>query len=224
MHNGYIGGFSKIKRRLQQHLRDQLFHYVQGNTDSEWAFALYLNQFPDPLNGRYSADEMRQALLKTIALLNQWLQEAGIREISLLNFAVSDGEVVVCSRYINSKTSEPASLFYSSGTRFEQLADDDGAYRMVKSSNKREDIIVVSSEPLTYERADWIPVPANTVMVLTSRFNVLIYPIMDEYYSATGRRTFPKLASSDDGGTQEEDRSADDNDQDGGSTVLHVWG
>lgn len=222
----------QIKRRLQRHLRDSLYHYVQGNTDSEWSFALYLNQFPDPLHGRYSADEMRQALLQTIALLNSWLKEAGIREISLLNFAVSDGDVVICSRYINSRTSEPASLFYSSGTRFERVdsagsgeeegggsgSGGSGVYRMVKSSNKREDIIVVSSEPLTYERADWIPVPANTVVVLTSRFNVLIYPIIDEYYSADiARRTTPTLNAISDG-------SVGISDSDNDITVQTVWG
>ena len=34
----------QIKRILQQSLRDELYHFVQGNTDSEWAFAVFLNQ------------------------------------------------------------------------------------------------------------------------------------------------------------------------------------
>jgi glutamine amidotransferase len=42
-HNGYISGFCKIKRRLQSKIPDHLFHHVQGNTDSEWAFALFLS-------------------------------------------------------------------------------------------------------------------------------------------------------------------------------------
>lgn len=44
MHNGFITQFPKVKRQLQMSLRDELFHYVQGNTDSEWSFALFLNQ------------------------------------------------------------------------------------------------------------------------------------------------------------------------------------
>jgi glutamine amidotransferase len=44
MHNGFISQFNKIKRKLQASLRDELFHFVQGNTDSEWTFALFLNQ------------------------------------------------------------------------------------------------------------------------------------------------------------------------------------
>jgi glutamine amidotransferase len=44
MHNGNISGFTLIKRRLQASLRDELYNFVQGNTDSEWSFALFLNQ------------------------------------------------------------------------------------------------------------------------------------------------------------------------------------
>jgi hypothetical protein len=43
--------------------------------------------------------------------------------------------------------------------------------------------MVIASEPLTYERTDWIAVPPNTCVILTSRFNLLIYPIQDEYYT-----------------------------------------
>ena len=57
MHNGYISDFKKvsslvcisfivsqIKRKLQSLLRDDIYHFVQGSTDSEWIFALFLEQ------------------------------------------------------------------------------------------------------------------------------------------------------------------------------------
>ena len=44
MHNGGIEQFSKIKRRLQQQLPDEIFNVVNGNTDSEWSFALFLSK------------------------------------------------------------------------------------------------------------------------------------------------------------------------------------
>jgi glutamine amidotransferase len=43
MHNGGIAEFDKIKRKLQNCLSEELFLFVQGNTDSEWAFALFLS-------------------------------------------------------------------------------------------------------------------------------------------------------------------------------------
>ncbi|CAO3573696.1 unnamed protein product [Mortierella alpina] len=118
-------------------------------------------------------------MLATIAKLNAWAKEAGITEASMMNFAVTDGVSVVCTRYISSKTLEAASLYYSSGTRFESYKP--GHYRMVKA-DRREDIVVIASEPLTFEKADWLTIPTNTVVVITSKMNVLMYPIQDEYY------------------------------------------
>lgn len=43
MHNGGIAEFDKFKRKLQNSLPDELFQFVQGSTDSEWAFALFLS-------------------------------------------------------------------------------------------------------------------------------------------------------------------------------------
>jgi glutamine amidotransferase len=179
MHNGYIAGFQKMKRRLQMCVRDELYHYVQGNTDSEWMFALFLNNLTDPLNQEFTADQLKQALLKTISQLNEWAKELNITQWSLMNFAVSDGQTTLCTRYVNSASAEPASLFYSSGTRFE-ASNDKGEYKMVKA-DRREGVVIVTSEPLTFERTDWLPVPVNSIVVITEKLNVLVYPIEDEY-------------------------------------------
>jgi len=47
MHNGSIEGFSRIKRRLRESLPDPLYDAVQGTTDSEHAFALFLSFLAD---------------------------------------------------------------------------------------------------------------------------------------------------------------------------------
>ncbi|RIB15389.1 nucleophile aminohydrolase [Gigaspora rosea] len=180
MHNGHIANFNKIKRKLQQSLRDELFLFVQGNTDSEWAFALFLNQLEDPINGQFDHEMLKIAMLKTIDQLNNWAEEAGIHESSLLNFAVTDGHSVICTRYINSRTEEAASLYFSSGTRFTEYKP--GHYKMTKA-DKREDIVLVASEPLTFERADWLTIPTNTCLVITPKLNVLLFPIKDQFYN-----------------------------------------
>jgi glutamine amidotransferase len=43
MHNGGIAEFERMKRKLQDSLPEELFLFPQGNTDSEWAFALFLS-------------------------------------------------------------------------------------------------------------------------------------------------------------------------------------
>ncbi|KAJ1655744.1 glutamine amidotransferase subunit [Dispira simplex] len=184
MHNGHIAQFHKIKRRLQNSLRDELFAFIQGNTDSEWVFALFLNQLDDPLRQSFCPYELKDAMFKTIALINLWSKEAGIAQSSLLNFALTDGRTVVCTRYVSSHEFEAASLYYSSGSRF---AERNGSYRMEKR-DKREDAVVVASEPLTFEKADWLTVPSNTLLLITPKHNILLYPVKDEFYNPGKRR------------------------------------
>ena len=44
MHNGNVNDFTKIRRALLERLRDCLFEWLSGTTDSELLFALFLNQ------------------------------------------------------------------------------------------------------------------------------------------------------------------------------------
>ncbi|KAH8551681.1 glutamine amidotransferase [Umbelopsis sp. PMI_123] len=181
MHNGGVAQFDRIKRRLIATLKEDIFLFVQGSTDSEWSFALFLNFLKDPNADTFDYVELKEAMLKTISQLNEWADEAGINEPSLLNFAVTDGESVVCARYVSSDTLEAPSLYFSSGTKFESYAP--GHYRMVKA-DRREDMVVVASEPLTFEKADWLTIPTNTLLVITPKLSVLLSPIKDKYYRA----------------------------------------
>ena len=47
MHNGTIEGFRQIKRRLRASLPDQLYNAIEGTTDSEHAFAVFLHLLGD---------------------------------------------------------------------------------------------------------------------------------------------------------------------------------
>ena len=192
MHNGGIASFPLIKRRLQSEIRDRYFLHVQGNTDSENAFALFLNclhdrgidpskSYPDGI----PHGALRDALCDTISKINTWCKEVNTTEPSLLNFAVTDGKSVVCTRYISSKTDEAASLFYSSGTSFHQYAK--GQYRMERM-DKGQDIIMIASEPLTFERADWVTVPTNTILTIHNQ-TVLLRPLVDEHFVDYGSRS-----------------------------------
>ncbi|KAI8342396.1 nucleophile aminohydrolase [Chlamydoabsidia padenii] len=180
MHNGGIAQFDKLKRKLVNLLPEKLFLFVQGSADSEWAFALFLSFLANPDADHFEHQELKEAMIKTINQLNAWAEELEITEPSLLNFAVTDGDSVVCVRYISSKTEEAASLYFSSGTKFECYRP--GHYRMIKA-DRREDMVVIASEPLTFEKADWLTIPTNNIMVITPKLNVLLQPIKDKYYS-----------------------------------------
>lgn len=186
MHNGGISAFGLIKRRLLAHLDDKFFLFIQGSTDSECCCALYLDTLykmgydAEDTNTVLPHKVLRDALLRTIELIKTWQTEV-TDEPSLLNFAVTDGQSVVVSRYITSRTDEAASLHFSTGLRFFEY--EPGLFKMERL-NRSQDVIFVASEPLTFERGDWTCVPTNTIVSITEDSTVLMYPIMDEFWDS----------------------------------------
>ncbi|KXT02200.1 hypothetical protein AC578_5944 [Pseudocercospora eumusae] len=209
MHNGGIGGWKLgVKKRLVMDVNDRWFESVQGSTDSEWAFALFLDTLEkygavDPDDAAKQRDGfghtvLRKAMLKTIERINAFIKSLPeeVREgndvRSLLNFAITDGKSVVCTRYVSSKTDEAASLFFSSGTNWREQPSTvpagqskigKGEYKMERR-DRGADIVLVASEPLTFERDNWVTVPTNSVLTIHNQ-NVLIHPILDEFYNST---------------------------------------
>ncbi|KAF1994347.1 N-terminal nucleophile aminohydrolase [Amniculicola lignicola CBS 123094] len=225
MHNGGIGCWRAIKRRLAMSLEEQWFTLVQGSTDSEWAFALFLDcleksgHHPDSLTPStgpgqkgFGHSVLRKAILKTIEQINGFIKEVVGEEglgtedsRSLMNFAVTDGESVVCSRYVSSRTDEAASLFFSSGTSWREntgrCAEGKGGKGcgaqskepgqkdyVMERRDKASDIVLVASEPLTFERDNWVTVPTNSTLTISNQ-TVMIHPIIDNFYSSNPAHT-----------------------------------
>lgn len=197
MHNGHVSGFSRIKKRIADHVREPYFLMVQGGTDSEWVFALFLNCLedlgcdPSDPNGNYGHRKLRLALLDTIEKIKDWTKAVNSSDDdpSLLNIAITDGQSVVVSRYVTSSTEEAASLHFSSGTKFFEYSP--GQFRMERR-DRGQNIIMVASEPLTFERNDWITIPTNTVLSISGQ-TILLHPIEDEY-----RQVDPSFSRSSD--------------------------
>eukprot|EP00008_Paramoeba_atlantica_P010775 CAMPEP_0201480672 /NCGR_PEP_ID=MMETSP0151_2-20130828/5114_1 /ASSEMBLY_ACC=CAM_ASM_000257 /TAXON_ID=200890 /ORGANISM="Paramoeba atlantica, Strain 621/1 / CCAP 1560/9" /LENGTH=346 /DNA_ID=CAMNT_0047862609 /DNA_START=64 /DNA_END=1101 /DNA_ORIENTATION=- len=189
MHNGCVGGFHGIRRRVITRLDDKLFHGLQGNTDSEHCFLLFLQilhekfgcqkcwnpskedtKHLDPSfseesdsfcfpQKRFEPEELRDAMNETIRTLGSWLQDAAITQKSLLNFALTDGNSVLVTRYANAQV-EGCSMYYASGSSFDRIKGE--TYGMVQSG-RREVCHIISSEPLAQnvDSVDWVPVPNN---------------------------------------------------------------
>ncbi|KAG8530371.1 uncharacterized protein KY384_004873 [Bacidia gigantensis] len=167
MHNGGIANWTHVKRTLAFEIGETWFNAVHGSTDSEWAFALFLDclerdgYHPDTeefSRSGFGHMTLRNALLRTIKRINCFVtqsqiphsEEEGVDGRSLLNFAVTDGHTVVCTKYVSSKTDEAASLYFSSGTNW-KFTGDKGQFKMERR-DKGADIVLVASEPLTFER------------------------------------------------------------------------
>jgi glutamine amidotransferase len=134
MHNGSIGGFSQIKESLRACLRTDVLNLIEGTTDSEHAFALFVNHFPDqgvhgPFN-RYVSPEWRaaapfpaetliaamRATIATIRTLQKTCNVSYEESLSSLNFAVTDGTTILATRCRTHPEQDPPSLYYSFGS------------------------------------------------------------------------------------------------------------
>lgn len=196
MHNGGLGGWKHIKRRLGERLADRWYLGVVGGTDSEWAFALFLDVLErmghDPSaqpDKGFGPTVLRRAMLKTIELINELIdgipesviQAENVDTRSLLNFALTDGHSIICTRYISSSTDQAASLYYSSGSQWENrpCARDECNFQMERR-DKGADVVLVASEPLTFERENWVNVPTNSILTIHGQ-TVMVHPIMDQF-------------------------------------------
>lgn len=201
MHNGAVGGFFEIKRKLQERLSDAAFAEIGGSTDSEHVFALFRDHYerllaktvrpsnsggpsadqpasqPGKSNGHVSeADEppietMAEALVAAIREVVELSREAKSEKPCFLNLAVTDGVRSVVSRYVGGDKDGP-SLYVQTGKEF---VWENGTCRMVPSDDVRA-AAMVASEPLT-EEPGWSPVPRNHLVLVHADESVTIRPI-----------------------------------------------
>ncbi len=112
MHNGHVSNFVHIKRHLRRLLDDDLYDWIQGSTDSEHLFALFLQL----LRGHdvSSLDEVAHVLEKTFHVINDLVKQFGKdnTDISFLNICLTDGTRMVASRYASDAKARPHTLHY----------------------------------------------------------------------------------------------------------------
>ena len=106
MHNGQIGGFGKIRRRLESGLADDLWGQRQGTTDSELLFLLMLDEG--------LANDPEGALSRATARVVEASRRAGIEPSLKLTAAFSDGESLYAVRHA---TDAHAPTLYTAATR-----------------------------------------------------------------------------------------------------------
>ena len=102
MHNGQIGGYPLIRRRLEAMIPDALYGARAGTTDSEALFLLALARLAE---GMSPGEALAAALSDALALMEQ----AGTREPLRCAAALADGETIHAIRW--SSDSKPPSLY-----------------------------------------------------------------------------------------------------------------
>jgi predicted glutamine amidotransferase len=166
MHNGDVGGFRKVRRRLLDSVCDEAFDNIYGSTDSEHVFALVIDELlrlPEGDPAQRLTTALSRALWRTVDLV----REFGGGEPCYLNLALSDGEVAVVSRFTADSNWEPESLYLYRGHYPLRSLDGQPA--------SGETAQLVSSERLGQDPG-WKAIPANHLVVLVRGREPLVLP------------------------------------------------
>lgn len=167
MHNGTIEGFELLKRRLRRSLPDQLYHAVEGTTDSEHAFAVFLNLLGQETE-KACVGDLADGLVRTIGQLQEWAGDTGIDRPSIYNFAVTDGRNLATVRYVSDPQIEPISLYFSKRGKYRHC---DGKTEIVDCPDN-ESGITIASERLTDDRESWTRVAPNHVVLINGELDI----------------------------------------------------
>lgn len=152
MHNGFLDGFSKMKRDMAFAVEESMFPLIQGTTDSETLFylALTLGLRDDPIAG----------LGRALRFVEKTGRSKGIEFPVQGTFAVSDGSRLWAFRY--SSEHRTRSLFHSAAVPELREMFPDAARLEVFGDHAK----VVVSEPLTDLPGAFLEVPESTVAIL----------------------------------------------------------
>ncbi|MGJ3262910.1 MAG: class II glutamine amidotransferase [Salinarimonas sp.] len=102
MHNGQIGGYARIRRKLDALIPDDLYEARQGSTDSEAIFLM-------ALAGGLAEDPIG-AMARTLATVRAMVRLADIDEPVRFTAAFTDGESLVAYRW--ACDDRPPSLYW----------------------------------------------------------------------------------------------------------------
>jgi glutamine amidotransferase len=186
MHNGHIGGFAQLRRRMLVHLSDRALAAIRGTTDSEHLFGVFLTEverveaYPHAV---LTPQQLQDALIRAMCLVEAWRGEAGITESSLLNLCVSDGRTVLATRVVLG-TGKAASLYFTSGSRWaprdasKAAETPAGIDYSMQQTDRREHAVIIASERLTSCEDDWLPVPKDHMLIVHPSIAVLRVPVI----------------------------------------------
>jgi ergothioneine biosynthesis protein EgtC len=145
IHNGFISNFRKtLYRPIRERLSDRIYQSINGTTDSEHLFALFINELEISLNSTEDSSTshyaIAQALHTTLIALTELAKTYQVSFCA--NMIVSDGHHLVASRYAYGTTAP--SLYWIA---------NDPTY---------PDSVIIASEPLF--TGNWNKFPNSSIL------------------------------------------------------------
>jgi len=161
MHNGGLGAYKDVIRRLETELDRETFLGIRGSTDSEHAFAVIQEELGDAVVDPSLAD-LTTAVRESLAYLERLKHDVGGGDATTCaNFCLSDGESIVATRYASPADATAQSLYVGEAGTF--VADGE----FVATPDPTGDAAtIVASEPLFEDDRVWRSVPRNHLVTV----------------------------------------------------------
>jgi len=157
MHNGLIGNWKRVRRRVEALIPDALYGSRIGTTDSEAIFLAILGAMGATGTMGAGAGAERdpiEATRATLAAATDIANSGGYHDALRFTAALADGENLYAFRYA---ANDAANTLY---------------YRVDHGS------VVLASEPLDKDRAVWVPVPDNHIVIARAGRSVELIPFL----------------------------------------------
>ena len=174
-HNGGLTDFPKMKFALAAKCKPEIANKVEGTTDSEWIYALFLSMLNDPF-ANHTSEEIANAASKTIQEIKTLRDQFHIDTHSVINLIISNGKsmIATCFTYdfgcyegiVSPAVLSPQmhSLWYTAG---DQFGEHDGSWAMSDGNNDGTSTsIIIASEPLTRNDSSWFEIQKYSMAVI----------------------------------------------------------
>ena len=173
-HSGTVAHFRKIKSLISQKLPSSFKNKINGNTDSEYCFYLYLYYLKGKgrvKKGDIAFENAINALQLTSRSIDKWTNEIKSQQFSTYNFLVTNGKYMLASRrgdalfYLKKRWSESDNLFKLGNLNI-TIKEDVGNF------------VIISSEKIGDDK-NWNEIKDNHLLAIDENINTTIYPLFE---------------------------------------------
>jgi len=178
MHNGAVARFLRVKRKLGQKLSKEVYYTIEGTTDTEYVFSLLLDILgQDRELQDVPLEKITDAFVRTIQILVNMIysvEEPNEPHVySSLNFALTNGKIVIASRFRDGPE-DPPSLYYHNKGYYHCDANGTVYVPLIEEETATPDVII-ASEPLTLSDEFWNLAPKDSVLIVdeVNRLNII---------------------------------------------------
>ena len=176
MQNGGILNFSKIKKTLINRLDEESFQWIQGQTDTQYIFALFMTIVKEKAATQtLELEDLATCFSETFAEIEDMKKAHRLDSPSLYNLVLTNGKAMIATKYSTQPEIENRSLYIASEA--ECYIGEDGHLKF-RESVPEDFSVLISSERLSPEKSIWQKIPENRAILVDEGLNVQIMPMV----------------------------------------------